>query len=237
LASSTGRSGVQLLPTILVLIPFAAAGGVSVAKFGRYRPVHHVGFALMVIGFGLFSLLDADSSTGAWVMFQAIEAAGAGLVIPTLLPAVQAELTDADTALATSTWAFVRSFGMIWGATIPAAIFNNRVAQLSGQVSDAKVVAALTNGQAYEHATQAFLESLPNALVRSQVTSVFADALKYMWYIAIAFAGLGFLIVILEREIPLRKELDTEYGITEKETKEDASSGEGDIPLAVRKQT
>ncbi|MCJ1405530.1 hypothetical protein MMC11_008758 [Xylographa trunciseda] len=236
LASSTGRSGVQLLPTILVLVPFAAAAGGLVAKFGRYRPVHHVGFAIMVIGFGLFSLLDADSSTGAWVMFQAIEAAGVGLIIPTLLPAVQAELTDADTALATSTWAFVRSFGMIWGATIPAAIFNNRVAQLSGQVSDANVVASLVSGQAYEHATQAFLESLPNDTVRSQVTSVFADALKYMWYIAIAFTGLGFLIVIIEREVPLRKELDTEFGIAQKETKQGVPIGDTDIPLTLRKQ-
>ncbi|MCJ1384436.1 hypothetical protein MMC17_007552 [Xylographa soralifera] len=231
LASSTGRSGVQLLPTILVLIPFAAAAGGLVAKFGRYRPIHHAGFAIMVVGFGLFSLLNANSSTAEWVIFQAIEAAGAGLVIPTLLPAVQAELTDADTALATSTWAFVRSFGMIWGATIPAAIFNNRVDQLSGRISDTNVKAALENGQAYGHATKAFLDSLTDATVRSQVTGVFADALGYMWYVAIALAGLGFLIVIIEKEVPLRKELDTEFGMSQKQAKKDAPSRETDIPL------
>ena len=231
LASSAGRSGVQLLPTILALIPFAAAGGGIVAKFGRYRPIHHTGFAMMIVGFGLLSLLDADSSTTEWVIFQVIEAAGAGLVIPTLLPAVQAELTDADTALATSTWSFVRSFGMIWGATIPAAIFNNRVSQLSEQIGDTRVVAGLGNGKAYEHATRAFLDSLPDVKLRSQVISIFADALQTMWYVAIAFAGFGFLIVIMEKEVPLRKELDTDFGMIDTRTKKGASAGEADTQL------
>lgn len=148
LASSPARSGVQLLPTILFLIPFAAAAGGIITKFGRYRPIHHVGFAIMTIGFGLFILLNAGSSTAEWVIYQAIEAAGAGLVISALLPAVQAELSEADTALATSTWAFARSFGMIWGATIPAAIFNNVADQLSGRISDPAVVAVLAGGSA-----------------------------------------------------------------------------------------
>lgn len=234
LASTAGRSGVQLLPTILALVPFAAAGGAMVTKFGRYRPIHHAGFAIMIVGFGLLSLLDAKSSTAEWVIFQAIEAAGAGLVIPTLLPAVQAELTDADTALATSTWAFVRSFGMIWGATIPAAIFNNRVSQLSERAGDAGVVEALGNGKAYEHATRTFLDSLPDVKLRSLVISIFVDALKTMWYVAIAFAGFGFLIVIIEKEIPLRKELDTEFGMIDTRANKGVSAGEPDAQLEGR---
>ncbi|KAJ9138350.1 Major Facilitator Superfamily protein [Pleurostoma richardsiae] len=74
LGSSPSYSGVQLLPTILIIVPFAAAGGAFVSKTGRYRPIHHGGFALMIVGFGLFTLLDADSSTGAWVGFQIINA-------------------------------------------------------------------------------------------------------------------------------------------------------------------
>jgi len=79
--------------------PLCCIGGKLVAKYGRYRPIHLAGYAIMVIGFGLFSLFSAKSSTAEWVIIQAIEAAGAGLIIPVLLPAVQAPLTDADTAL------------------------------------------------------------------------------------------------------------------------------------------
>ena len=220
LRSTPGRSGVQLLPTVLFLIPFAATGGKLVARFGRYRPVHLAGYAIMVIGFGLFSTMSANSSMAEWVIYQAIEAAGGGLVIPALLPAVQAPLTDADTALATSTWAFVRSFGLVWGATIPAAIFNNRFDQLAPRrIQDPTVVAQLSGGKAYQHATRLFLESLPDEVSR-QVTSVFLASLKRTWQTAIGFAALGFVLVSLERELKLRQELDTEFGINTKEKKQ-----------------
>ena len=226
LGSTPGRSGVQLLPTVLFLIPFAATGGKLVARFGRYRPLHVAGYAIMVVGFGLFSLLSAHSSMAEWVIYQAIEAAGAGLIIPALLPAVQAPLTDADTALATSTWAFVRSFGLVWGATIPAAIFNNRFDQLApSRIQDPTVIAVMSGGKAYQHATRLFLDTLPDVVSR-QVTSVLLASLKRTWQTAIGFAGLGFVLVTLEREIKLRQELDTEFGMnTNEKTKKENIGG------------
>ena len=226
LGSSPGRSGVQLLPTVLFLIPSAAAGGKLLARFGRYRPIHLAGYAIMVVGFGLFSILSATSSTAEWVIYQAIEAAGAGLIIPALLPVVQAPFSDADTALATSTWAFLRSFGLVWGATIPAAIFDNRFDQLArGRIQDPAVLALLTGGQAYERATRQFLDSLPHEIAR-QVSSVFLDSLKRTWQVAIGFAGFGFVLVSLEREIKLRQKLDTEFGLTTKgEKSKDGPNG------------
>ncbi|KAI4160866.1 MAG: hypothetical protein LQ342_005391 [Letrouitia transgressa] len=223
LGSSPGRSGVQLLPTVLSLIPFAAGGGKLVAQFGRYRPIHMAGYAVMIVGFGLFCLLSATSTTAEWVIYQVIEAAGAGLIIPALLPAVQAPLSDADNALATSTWAFVRSFGMVWGATIPAAIFNNRFDQLAPtRIQDPGVVRLLSGGKAYQHATRLFLDTLPPDVSR-QVKSVFLASLKRTWQVAIGFAGFGFVLVSLEKEIKLRKELDTEYGMTERKEKKEES--------------
>ncbi|KAL9609533.1 MAG: hypothetical protein Q9167_005712 [Letrouitia subvulpina] len=219
LGSSPGRSGVQLLPTVLTLIPFAALGGRLVARFGRYRPVHMVGYAIMVVGFGLFCLLSATSSTAEWVIYQVIEAAGAGLIIPALLPAVQAPLGDSDNALATSTWAFLRSFGMVWGATIPAAIFNNRFDQLApSRIQDPVVVGLLSGGKAYQRATRLFLDTLAPD-VAQQVKSVFLASLKRTWQVAIGFAGFGFVLVSLEKEIKLRKSLNTQYGIAERKEK------------------
>lgn len=208
----------QLLPTILILIPFAAMGGTILARFGHYGPIHHAGFAMMMIGFGLLSLLHENSSTAAWVLYQTIEAGGVGMVVPTLLPAVLAPLTEADTALATATWAFPRTFGLTWGTAIPAAIFANRFEQLSGSISDPAVVAALLGGQAYEHATKAFLDTLSSE-VRGQVVAAFSASLKRTWQILIAFAAIGFLLIIFQKEVPRRKGLDTEFGIKEKPTK------------------
>ncbi|EED17387.1 efflux pump antibiotic resistance protein, putative [Talaromyces stipitatus ATCC 10500] len=213
LGASPERSGIDLLPTILTIIPFAMTAGVLLQQLGRYKPIHFVGSAALAISFGLFSLLDENSSTAAWVLFQMLMSAGAGLIIPTLLPAVQAELTDADTGSATGTWTFIRSFGMTWGVTIPSTIFNDRTSQLSARIQDPSVVSLLTGGQAYERATKEFVNSIADPTVRAQVISVFAESLKRMWQVGIAFVALGFLVVLLEKEVPLRKELNTEYGI------------------------
>lgn len=217
LVSTPSRSGVQLLPTILILIPFAMAGGAIMSKTGLYRPVHAVGFALVVLGFGLFSLLDEHSSTASWVGFQVIESAGAGLVLATLLPAVLAPLTEADTALATATWSFVRSFGLTWGTAVAAAVFNNRFDQLvsNGMIADPQAAALFAGGKAYQYATREFVTSLPEP-TRGQFVSALNESLKRSWLVAIAFAGFGLLMVLVEKDVPLRRELETGYGIQEK---------------------
>jgi len=70
-------------------------------RTGRYRPFHHAGFALMTIGLGIFTLLNARSSTAVLVVFQIVFVDGTGLSIGTLLAAIQAELLEADAATAT----------------------------------------------------------------------------------------------------------------------------------------
>lgn len=220
LGSSPARSGVQLLPLVVMLMVFGAVGGAAMEKFGRYRPIHHAGFALMILSLGLFTLLNAQSSTALWVVFQIIFAAGSGLTIGVLLPAAQAGLSESDTATATGTWAVLRSFGTIWGITVSTAVFNNQYANLSPRISDPAVRSILSNGQAYEHGTRAFINSFPSqSPLQNEIIGVYSDSLKLVWQVTIAFAGLGFLLVFLEKEIKLRTELETEYGVVEKSTK------------------
>lgn len=216
LGATPSRAGIELLPTILFMLPAAIAAGGLCSKFGRYRPIQHLGFALMMIGFGLLTLLKAEPTTAQWVGYQLANAAGIGLVLPVLLPAVQACLTEDDTALSTSTWAFIRSFGLIWGATIPTAAFNNRFDTLLYKITDSAIAQQLANGKAYERATKSFIDTIENPVTRVQVVSVYVDSIKTVWYVSMAFAALGFLLVNVEKEIPLRKELDTKFSIEEK---------------------
>ncbi len=217
LSETPYRSGILLLPTILALVPFAIVGGLLLTKFGRYKPILLVAFGLVVVGFGLFSLMDQNSSLGALVGFQIIESAGAGLAIPTLLPALLAPLTDKDTALATGTWAFMRSFGVTWGVAIAGAIFNNRAEQLAGRgiITDATVAGEFMHGGAYQRATASFLDGL-SPETRDQVVALQNGSLRRSWLVAIAFSAVGFLVAVIPKEVPLRKELDSEFGMTER---------------------
>ncbi|KAJ0108528.1 Major facilitator superfamily general substrate transporter [Diaporthe amygdali] len=214
LGSSPARSGVQLLPSIIVAIPAAIMAVLLLTKFGKYKPLHLAGFALNTIGLGLFTLLDKDSSTAEWVIFQIIAAGGSGFVLNTLLPACQTPLAESDQAAATATWSFVRSFGNIWGVAIPAAIFNSRFAQLSDRIQDSSIAAQFGHGNAYSHASADFLDTF-GSNVKLELVSVFSDSLKQVWQISIVFSGVSFLLVFLEKQIEMRKDLETEFGIDE----------------------
>ncbi|KAI0441751.1 major facilitator superfamily domain-containing protein [Xylaria telfairii] len=222
LLTSAARAGVLLLPSILFAIPGSIVAVLALTKWGKYKPIHLAGFAISLIGLGIFTLLDENSSLAVIVIVQAVSAAGGGLVLNTLLPAVQAQLPESHQAAVTAAWAFIRSFGSIWGVAVPAAIFNNRFSQLLAQrVTDPQVRAAFGGGNnAYEHAYADFIRSSsPQSQV--QIVSVYSDALNFMWKISIAFAAVNFLIIIFEKQVPLRTDLETEYGIEETEKRPD----------------
>ena len=224
--SSPSRSGVQLLPIVLVAVPAAIASALALAKFGKYKILHFLGFAICTIGIGLFSTLDKDSTTAEWVIFQIIAAWGSGFVLNTLLPACQAGLEEKDQAAATATWSFIRSFGAIWGVAIPAAIFNNEFSKNSWRISDANAWQLLSGGKAYEFASARFVGSFPPT-VRDEIIGVYSDSLKLVWYIAIVFSGFAFLLVFFEKQIKLRTELDTEYGLKEVKKEKLVESADG----------
>ncbi|KAI1302783.1 major facilitator superfamily domain-containing protein [Xylaria venustula] len=217
LGATAYRSGIMLLPTILALVPAAIVGGLLLTKLGRYKPLLVVALAFIVVGFGLFSLLNENSTTGAWVGFQIVESVGTGLAIPGLLPALLAPLTDKDTALATGTWSFMRSFGITWGIAIAGTVFSSRAAQLAGSgaiSSNSTVAAEFMAGGAYQDATAQFLNSL-SAELRAQVVAVQSGSLQRSWQVGIAFGALGFIAALMLKEVPLRKELDSDFGMTE----------------------
>lgn len=218
LGSSPARSGVQVLPIIVVAVPAAIVAVLLLTKFGKYKPLHLIGFAVCTVGLGLFTLFDASSSMAEWVIFQMITGGGSGFVLNTLLPACQANLMESDQAAATAAWSFVRSFGSIWGVAIPAAIFNTKFGQLSYRIGDPSARALLSKGHAYQYASAAFVDSFQQP-TRSQIVGVYTDSLKLVWQISIVFSGVAFLLVFMEKQIVLRTELDTEFGLADNDEK------------------
>lgn len=211
LVASPTRAGVYSLPRAIAFPLFAAVGGWIVTKTGRYKPVHLVSTALMPLVMGLSSILDQNTSKAEWVIWQLFAGVCGGMMISTTLQAVQAALPESEVATSTGTWSFIRSLGTIWGVSIPAAIFNNRFDQLSTQF-DPSIRSLFTRGQAYEHATANFIRSFDPA-TREVVIQAYVEALKRVWQIGIVFGGVTFLSVFFEKEIHLRTELQTEFGL------------------------
>jgi len=73
------------------------------------------------------------------------------------------------------------------------------------------------NGGAYEHATRVFTESFNShpALERI-IVNLYVDRLKVVWEVSLAFALLGFAIAFVVKDITLRDELNTEFGLEQR---------------------
>ncbi|KAK3302914.1 major facilitator superfamily domain-containing protein [Chaetomium strumarium] len=218
------ESGTDFLPFALSSLVFAVAAGILLSTFGAYRPLHAAAFALSSLAFGLFTLLDGSTPKVAWVWFQLIAAAGSGLVMSTLLPAIMASLPESDVASASATYSFCRTFGYVWGVTLPGIIFNAAVGSNLESVSDPAVRAELADGAAYSfasvvHGLRADGKLDPGTF--QQLTDVYSRSLRVIWWLCLGISLASLLAVPLERALELRKELETEYGM------DDDSAGQG----------
>ncbi|KAF2117301.1 major facilitator superfamily domain-containing protein [Lophiotrema nucula] len=210
--SSPTRSGIEVLPCTLVIVVLAAIGGPLLTHFGKYRPIHQGGFATMALGFGLCVMLAKNTPVGVWVMFQLLIAMGSGIIVPTMLPAVLVELPDKANGAAAGSWAFLRGTGSLFGVAIPGAIFNIRFTSLLPTILNEVARSKLSHGQAYQRASSAFVGRFGEA-VKAQIVSAFTESLKSVWITFAVLAGIAFCLTFLERQVKMRKELDTQYGL------------------------
>ncbi|KAI0479857.1 hypothetical protein F4859DRAFT_477551 [Xylaria cf. heliscus] len=208
-------SGIWLLPYVLAF-PFASGiGGAVMGKTGRYKPIHFIGFAFCTLACGLCIILDENSHGALIVFFLIFWSIGIAAPIACLLTAVQAELTEKDNAASTAAWAFIRSYGTIWGVTIPAAIFNDRFDKLLYIIDDQAARDRLGFGQAYAQASAGLTSSFSGS-TRDQIIYVFNQSLRRVWQIGIVFTGISFLLVFLEKEVKLREEVNTDFALEKK---------------------
>ncbi|KAK3681693.1 major facilitator superfamily domain-containing protein [Podospora appendiculata] len=214
LLASPPRSGVLLLPTILIGIPAAIVAGQVLARCGKYRPIHFAGFAVAALASGLYIDLDAGSSLAKVVVYQILVGMGGGCLLTTMLPSVQASHPQTAVAPATATWAFMRSFGNIWGIAVPAAIFNNQFTACVGAISSPAVRAFFGAGDAYSRVSAEYISALPPQL-RAEVVDAYRGALRVIWIVCVAFNGLGLLLVFVEEEITLRTTLQSDFALKE----------------------
>lgn len=209
-AASALTSGLDILPINAFMIPTGAVAGAILTKIGRFKELHWIGFAILAIASGLFTTMSSSTTTVAWAFFEILAGIGIGLPLTTQLPAIQAVLPESDTAVSTSTYSFIRSFGFVWGATIPSIVFNSRINAKLSSIDDYDVRSALANGGAYSYALE--VRHLKGAILQ-QTLRVYSEALRDVWFVGLAFAVVGFLLVFVEKHVDMRVTLDTEFGL------------------------
>ncbi|KAI1329844.1 major facilitator superfamily domain-containing protein [Xylariaceae sp. FL0255] len=102
LRKSAFSSGVSILPTVALFIPFTLANGRLLSRFGKHRPLLIAGFALYPVAMGLLTRLDEKTTTGYWIGIQLIGAVAIGIITPITLQAILTPPPESDVAVADS---------------------------------------------------------------------------------------------------------------------------------------
>ncbi|KAF8984810.1 hypothetical protein BGZ52_012106 [Haplosporangium bisporale] len=176
--SSPVRSGVELLPFVVISSATAVVVGLLMSRWGTYKEFIVSGFALSSIASGLLILFDENTSSAVVNIVLALEGVAMGLVVNTTLLGTHAQLVDkADLALSTSLWTFLRTFGGVFGIAVGGAFVQSSLS-------------AAGAGQ-YAQNIGAIASLAPD--VRAPVLRAFVVGLQRFFILMTAISGLGFL--------------------------------------------
>jgi EmrB/QacA subfamily drug resistance transporter len=193
--SPTG-SGLQLMPMMLGMLVTSVASGRLISRWGRYRPFPIAGTILMTIGLLLMSRISIHMSVWETSADALVLGLGMGMIMQVLILAVQNSVDYEHLGVATSGATLFRAVGGALGVAVFGAIF--------AQALQVQLSAVLPAGTAFPSAASpTALQALPPEIRAAYLAAIVAS-LRLVFQVAAAVAGLGFLLTLGLREVPLR---------------------------------
>lgn len=202
-------SAINVLPANAPSTPAAFVAGILMAVTGRYKGLIVGSQFLMLVGFGMLVYLDGTSPTYQWALFQVIASIGIGALYTLSLPPIQACVPPAYLARATATFAFVRSFGAVWGISGTLIAFTSQADKELAKVPGA--AEAGLNGASAIGATTA-IRNLEQPL-REEVRLAVLHALRASFISMVPFAFIGLVLSLFIRHVPLPDFNTSEFGL------------------------
>ncbi|AZB42763.1 DHA2 family efflux MFS transporter permease subunit [Bacillus sp. FJAT-42376] len=121
-------AGSTMTPMMIALIAASVIGGRLLLKW-TFRTVLTAGMAITTGGFYLMSTMGTDTPQWLAYTFMVVLGLGMGLVMPTIMIAVQNEFPKHQLGTVTSASTFFRSIGGTIGVTVLNAVMNHSLQQ------------------------------------------------------------------------------------------------------------
>ncbi|KAG8927950.1 hypothetical protein FRC02_007569 [Tulasnella sp. 418] len=186
---SATKSGILLLPVVLVMTVVSTASGLVITWTGRYREIILFGWILWSIGLGLLSTLHTQSSVGKQVGYSLLTGIGIGQTFQPALIAVQAAVDRKDVSVTTGTRNLVRNFGGTVGLAVAGSILNNilssRLADLPTIIKEQIIADPVSS--------LSMLDDSTSELLRSAYQSAF----RTIFIISASLASAAFLVAFV----------------------------------------
>lgn len=203
--ASATKSGLLMIPMVSGLMFTSIGSGRIISRTGKYRVFPIAGGAVTTVGMLLLPRLGVDTPRYETALYMFILGCGMGMMMQTLILAVQNVVPYADMGAATSGVSFFRSMGGAFGVAIFGTILNNRLDYYVPKKVPADVLASLGSpaGNDIGQSRQA-IEALP-AVARSGVIESFASSLDVVFLCAVPLVAITFVLAWFLREDPLRE--------------------------------
>ena len=199
------HSGILILPMMVAESVMDMMVGVLIHRTGRYREIIWAGVTLLTLGTGLYINFRTDTSVAVIVGFEIISAIGTALLFQTPMIAIQNTVSQADTASATATLAFIRNLATSLSIVLGGVVFQNSMAARQSSLAAAglseSVLEALSGDRAA--ANVEIVKSIQDAAQRQVVQDAFAWSLRNMFimYTCVAPVGMVASIFIKQRHL------------------------------------
>ncbi|KAN0117133.1 putative MFS transporter [Hyaloscypha variabilis] len=220
--SSPLTSGLLVMPITTTEAITGILAGVIIHSTGRYLEVIYIGVTCMTIGNGLYILLNPASTLAEIIIYQIIAGIGAGLLFQAPLIALQALVSQDETATATATFGFVRSLATALGVVLGGVIFQNSMDMHIPLLSSppvnlpANITDLLTKGGAA--ANVMLSNTISDSVQKEAVRAAYSWSMKNMWIFYTVLSGLAVLSSVFIKKHYLRTDhVETRTGIKKRE--------------------
>lgn len=204
---SPSTTGVLMLALAIPLTIVSLGSGYAIEKTGRFMDWLQGGLLLMTCGMGALISLTSTFDLGKAIGFLVLLGAGFGPTFHTPLIALQTRIRDADMAVGTATFGFVRMLSGAVGVVIGQVVFQALLSDSFDSMVDAGVPRAfamqLARGEAV---SQAHAVALLPEMQRAVVRQGFTIALRGTWICYIVVGALGLLASLGIKRVTLQRE-------------------------------
>jgi EmrB/QacA subfamily drug resistance transporter len=198
---SPTAAGLLTIPMVAGLLVSSTVSGILITRSGRWKRFLVAGSVLVVVGFGLLSVIDHETDMVLLGTFLFVLGVGIGMTMQNLVLAVQNTVAATDLGAASSAVAFFRSLGGTIGVSVLGAVLSSRVGQLiaDGLASTPGGAAAAAGSGSVGLAD--FADAPP--AIRTLIRVSYGDATGRIFLISAVIAAVAMVAIVFIQEIAL----------------------------------
>lgn len=173
---------------------------------------------------GLLWLLDPGISVPGWIFTTFVSGLGLGLLFPGMAFSVQAAVDVKDIAFGVAFFSFFRAFGQAIGIAIGGTIFQNQVRQ---KILGYPLIAPMADAYSQDATSLVrIIQTMADGDAKVQLVQAYADALKIIWVVMCALAGVAMIASFFTKGYSLDQIHQTKQGFVEAKKPSEEEKGE-----------